>query len=216
MSYTRNALILLLAAAALDAASVRFEMLRDKSIIAVRTGKAGVLSAFGAGHAHGITATDFAARLCADPQTLAGGSVSVRVPARALRIDSAAARRAAGLTASGPDAADVPVIQQKMLSPANLAADEHPVILFESTSVQRTSDTLVVRGPLTIRGRSNSVSIPLRIERAGNGYRFAGKFPLRLTEYGIKPESVGGVVKVANEVTVIVELLAVPTQESCK
>jgi polyisoprenoid-binding protein YceI len=216
MTFVRVYIVLLLVAMDMNGAAVRFEAVREKSVIAIRTGKAGLLSAFGAGHSHGITATEFSARICADRQTLEDARVTISVPARALRIDTADARRAAGLTASGPGASDVATIQQKMLSDVNLAAERHPAIAFESASVQKKDDTLIVRGPLTIRGRSNPVTVPLKIERGGNSYRFAGEFQLRLSDYGIKPESVGGVVKVADEVTVLVDLLTMPTQESCK
>ena len=208
--------LFLLAGSHLHAAAVRFDVVREPSVIAVRTGKAGLLSALGAGHTHGIVATEFSARICADPQTLREASVSFAVPTRSLRIDTPEARRAAGLTAAGPAASDVPVIQEKMLSQANLAAAEHAAVAFASTAIDPKDSTLVVRGSLTIRGRSNPVTVPLRVERSRDRYRFFGSFSLRLTDYGIKAESIGGVVKVADEVTVVVALTAVPTTESCR
>jgi polyisoprenoid-binding protein YceI len=216
MTFFRVSTLLLLIVVTVNGAAVRFDAVREKSVIAIRTGKAGLLSAFGAGHSHGIVATEFSARICADRETLEYARVRIAVPARALRIDTADARRAAGLTASGPGPADVATIQQKMLSDANLAAEQHPAIAFESASVQKKDNTLIVRGPLTIRGRSITVAVPLRIEHSGSSYRFTGEFPLRLSDYGIKPESVGGVVKVADEVMVLLDLTANPTQESCK
>jgi hypothetical protein len=42
--------------ARLGGAAVRFDVIPDKSRIAVRIDKAGILSAFGAGHKHGIIA----------------------------------------------------------------------------------------------------------------------------------------------------------------
>jgi polyisoprenoid-binding protein YceI len=211
-----EAVLLLALAAELPAATVRFEVVREKSTIAVRTGKAGLLSAFGAGHRHGIVAGEFSARVCADPRTLDDASVSIRVPVSSLRIDSEEARRAAGLTESGPGAKDVATIQQKMVSSANLDAGGHPEVRFESTASQRTADGVTVRGPLTIRGRSNQVAVPLRIAAAGGDYRITGSFEVKLRDYGITPESVGGVVKVADEVTVMVDLVARARTEPCQ
>jgi len=49
-------------------------------------------------------------------------------------------------------------------SPDFFAAEEHPYITFESTSVERVADDrLVARGPLTIRGVSREVELPITI-----------------------------------------------------
>jgi polyisoprenoid-binding protein YceI len=196
-------------------AAVRFAVIAEKSTIAARTDKRGLLSAFG-GHKHGIIATQFAGALCADPATLQDASVVISVPAAGLRIDTPEARRAASLPSSGPGAKDVPAIQQKMLSPGNLAAGEHPALRFESTAADRKGDTLLVRGRLTIRGRTSSVAVPLHIERSGGTYRFSGTFSVRQTDYGMRPESIGGVVSVADPVTVVLDIVARPTQEACR
>ncbi|HWR52905.1 MAG TPA: YceI family protein [Bryobacteraceae bacterium] len=208
--------VLLLAAVThLNAEAVRFDVDYAKSAIAVRTDKAGLLSAF-AGHRHGIVATEFTAGVCADPQMLEEARIAVRVPVSSLRIDTPEARRIAGLPASGPAAKDVPVIQQKMLSPANLDAAGHPEIRFESSSMVRGAEGLIVRGPLTIRGEATQASVPLRIEQAGGDYRITGRFDIKLKDYGITPESIAGVVKVADHVTVLLDLLARPGKEPCK
>lgn len=208
--------LLLAAATHLHAEAVRFEVIYGKSSIAVRTDKAGVLSAFGAGHRHGILVTEFTAAVCADPRMLEGTRVAIRVPVSSLRIDTPEARRIAGLSGSGPAVKDVRVIQQKMLSPANLDAAGHPDIHFEGSAIAHSADGLTVRGPLTIRGETRPVSVPLRIEQARGDYRISGRFDIKLKEYGITPESVGGVVKVADHVTVLLDLLARPGKEQCE
>jgi hypothetical protein len=133
-----------------------------------------------------------------------------------LRIDTPEARRIAGLPASGPAAKDVPVIQDKMLSPANLDAAGHAEIHFESSSVVRSAEGLTVRGPLTIRGEARQVSVPLRIAQTGGDYRITGSFDVKLRDYGITPESIAGVVKVADRVTVLLDLLTRPGKEPCE
>lgn len=210
-----KACLSLLLSACLSAATVRFDVIPERSTVAARTGKAGVLSAF-AGHEHGILADRFSARICADPETLEDATVLVQVPTAGLRIDTLAARRAARLSGSGPSAKDVATIQEKMLSPANLAAADHREIRFESTSVRRNQDTVVLGGTLSIRGRRNNVSVPLRIGRSEDLLRFSGEFPIRLSDYGITPESIAGVVKVKDTVTIILDLLARPTQDACR
>ena len=208
--------ILLMVAAHLSAAPVRFDVVYEKSSIAVRIDKAGILSAFGAGHQHGIIINEFTARVCADPRTFENTSVSVRVAVPSLRIDTAQARQTAGLSPSGPAAKDIPTIQQKMLSPENLNAGAYPEIRFESSSVIRTGGTFDVRGSLTIRGRTMPVTVPLRMQQAGSDYRLSGEFAIKLKDYGITPESVGGVVKVAEAVTALVDVLARPGTQPCR
>jgi hypothetical protein len=58
--------------------------------------------------------------------------------------------------------------------------------------------------------------VPLNIQKNGDSYSFRGEFPVRLTDYAIKPESIGGVVKVADQVSILFDVLAMPTGESCK
>lgn len=82
--------------------------------------------------------------------------------------------------------------------------------------VGRSADGITARGALTIRGSTRPVSLPLRIEQAGSDYRLTGRFDVKLREYGITPESVGGVVKVADEVTVLLDLVARPGTDQCR
>jgi polyisoprenoid-binding protein YceI len=200
------------------AAGVGFEVTRESSSIAVRTDKTGFLTIFGAGHKHGILVSDFNAEICADPETLSGGRVVITVPTASLRIDTTMARKAAGLSPSdGPGADDVKKLQTKMLAPNNLAAEQQPEIRFESASVTQKGDgTLLVQGPLTVRGRSSNISVPLRVERNGKAYRFRGAFHIRQSDYGITPESIAGVVKVVDRVEVLLDLLTQPTGRACK
>jgi polyisoprenoid-binding protein YceI len=216
MSNLWRKLLPVLAVVPLSAAPVRFEVIYPRSVIAVKTDKTGLLSAFGAGHRHGIVAGEFSAQVCAEPRTFEDASVSVRVPVSALRIDTDEARRVAGVTSSGPSAKDIPVIQQKMLSPANLDAAAHPEIRFQSSAATRSGDGINLRGVLTIRGRSTQIAVPLRVQPAAGDYRFSGQFNIKLRDYGITPESVGGVVKVADEVTVLIDLLTRPGKEPCR
>jgi polyisoprenoid-binding protein YceI len=200
---------------AMQLGMVQFEVDASRSTIAVKTDKGGLLSAF-AGHRHGILAGEFTPRVCAVPGTLDNAAVSVRVETSSLRIDTPEARRAAGLSGSGPSQEEVQEIRRKMLSAANLDAGAHPAIVFESTRASRTGDVITLRGPLTIRGRTNEVAVPLRVARAGDAYRFTGGFRIRLTGYGIRPESVAGVVKVADEVEILLDLVARSSDKRCE
>ncbi len=206
-------IFLLLAALPLYGQAVRFELVKDQSAIVLRTDKAGLFSAFG--HKHGILATDFTASVCADPAALEHSSVSVQVATAGLRADTPEARRLAGLPDSGPSEDDIRTIQEKMLSAPNLDAAGHPEIRFASASAAATNGGVTLSGALTIRGKSQNVKAPLRYTQKGDGYRFQGAIEIRQTDFGIRPESVGGLVKVADKVTILLDLVVRPTSAAC-
>ncbi len=197
---------------------VEFTVDHGRSYIAVKTDKEGLLSAFGAGHNHGIVATKWSANVCFDPQNVSASRIAVAISTASLRIDTAEAREKAGLDPEGPNANDVQKIQEKMLASQNLSAEEYPDIEFQSTSVESTNQrSFLVRGSLTIRGKPQTVSLLVSFERLdGQIYHFSGQFPVRQSSYGIKPESVGGVVNVKDEVTVHIGLYGSLTSKACE
>lgn len=124
------------------------------------------------------------------------------VSVSSLRIDTKEARRLAGVDPEGgPGEEDVRKLQTKMLSAESLAAQQHPMLEFDSRSVARDGGRLVARGPLTTRGRTREVSIPITISPAGGDrYDFRGEFSVKQTDFGIDPETVAGVVNVEDVV----------------
>ncbi len=207
-------ILFVLATLPLYGQAVRFELVKDQSNIVLRTDKAGLFSAFG--HKHGILATEFNASVCADPSALEHASVSVQVATAGLRVDTPEARRLAGLSDSGPSADDVHTIQEKMLSAPNLNAAEYPEIRFVSASAVSGGGVLTLSGAMTIRGKSQNVKAPLRYTQKADGYRFQGEIEIRQSDFGIRPESVGGLVKVADKVAILLDLVVRPTSAACR
>jgi polyisoprenoid-binding protein YceI len=105
-----------------------------------------------------------------------------------------------------------------MLASQNLAAEEHPDIQFRSTSVESSNEqSFLLRGSLTIRGGPQTVSLPVSFKPlGGQSYHFLGQFPVKQSSYGIKPESVGGVVNVKDEVMIFLDIYATPTAKTCE
>jgi polyisoprenoid-binding protein YceI len=60
----------------------------------------------------------------------------------------------------------------------------------------------MVTGQLTIRGVARAISVPVSVRIEGNTVTATGRFPVRQTEYGLKPVSVGGVVSVKDTVNI--------------
>lgn len=201
--------------AALGAAPARFELDPTQSHLFVVTHRAGALAFLG--HEHAILATEWSADLCFDPAAPASAPLraEVTVPTKALRIDTPEARALAGLR-KGPSAKDVQQLQRKVLAPENLAADAHPAVRFEAASITGGNDGKTeVQGAFTLRGVTDNVRFPVTIERQGEAVRLSGQFRLKQSTFGIKPESVAGVVNVADPVDVRFEILARPTGEAC-
>lgn len=201
--------------AALGAAPVRFTLDRSQSHLYVVTHRAGALGFLG--HEHAILATGWSADLCFDPAAPASPSAraEVTVPAKALRIDTDEARRLAGL-GKGPGPEDVQTLQRKVLAPENLAGDAHPALRFKVAAVSGGGGGKAeVQGAFTLRGVTDNVRFPVKIERKGGAVRLSGEFRLKQSTFGIKPESVAGVVNVADPVDVHFEILAKPTGAAC-
>jgi len=160
------------------------------------------------GHRHAVLASEWSAELALAPEDLSRGRVHIRIPAQALRIDTPEAVRLAGLS-STPDADTVRELQGKMLGPRFLDADRYPAIEFRGEVVAVVSaDRIRVQGPLSVRGREQPVTVDLSVRREGGDYRFAGEFRMRQTAHGIQPESIAGVVKVADPVAIRIDVVA--------
>lgn len=196
---------------------LRLKVDHTRSFIAVAVDKGGLLSFVG-GHQHGVLATKWSADVCLDRNNPAKSSAKMVIDTRALRIDSAEARQRAGLQPGGPGAEDIREIQMKMLAPEILDATNHPEIEFHTRSVEsKAEDTLVLKGPLTIRGRSRPVSAPAALTHPDNQtFRFRGSFEVKQTEYGIKPTSVAGVVKVKDKVKILFDIYGSLTGAACE
>ena len=180
------------------AAPVNLDIDRSRSFIAIATRKGGVLS-FAAGHDHGILASDWSANVCYDRENSRGSSVAVSIPTASLRIDTPEARQKAGVKGDPPSAKDVGKIQDNMLGPDNLDAQKYPEITFKTASVTANrAEGFLLSGPLTIRGVTRTISVPVMHK----GALFSGDFTVKLTDFGIKPESIGGVVNVKDTIEV--------------
>jgi polyisoprenoid-binding protein YceI len=168
-------------------------------VVAV-TEKAG---AFGfLGHRHSVEVTEWSAEVEWNADDPAASRAAFTVPASSLRIDTARGRELAGLE-GGPGEDDVAELQEKMLSAENLDAAGHPRLRLEATKVERRSaGELRVTGRLTIKGKTRPVRFPVTVERSGSGAVFSGAFTVKQTEFGIEPESIAGVVKVADPVEI--------------
>lgn len=190
----------LLGASSIRAAGPRtFTVDAERSRAVIDVGKAGAFSF--AGHTHEVEAPvkDGAVRL--DPDAPAKSDVKLEFNAAALRV-----------TGKGESKDDVPKVQQTMLGEQVLDAKKFPTILFESTSVTAKGALpaldLTVAGRMTIHGVTRPVTAPVAVKVDGATLTATGRFQIKQTDFGIKPISIGGVVKVKDELAITFTVVA--------
>jgi len=170
---------------------------RSRALIDV--GKSGAFSF--AGHTHEVEAPLSSGVVHLDSDTLSRSDVRLEFNAAAMRV-----------TGKGESADDVPKVQEAMLGEQVLDVKKYPAITFESTAVTAKgtlpSAELSVAGKLTIRGTTRPVTAPVAVSVDGSTLKATGKFSFKQTDFGIKPISVGGVVKVKDELTISFNITA--------
>ncbi len=198
-----------LMASALAAPQSALEVDYARSYIVAKAKKGGLLRFLG--HEHGVVAGAWSAAVVFDEQDLDAARISVEVPAPELLIDTAEARTLAGVDPDGPNDEQVAEIRAKMLSDEQLDVEQFPLIRFDSSRVRmRGEGGLQLDGTLTIHGIPREVAIDAALERRDGGYVVSGGFEIKLRDFGIEPVSIGGVVKVSNDLEIKFEIYAVP------
>jgi polyisoprenoid-binding protein YceI len=171
-----------------------------ESRVHVHVGRAGL---FGfAGHEHEVVGHAAAGEVVADEEDLARGAVWLEFLAAELKVSG-----------EGEPAEDVPKVQAKMTGPEVLDAAQFPKVTFKSSAVAGKpagagSWDVQVNGDLTLHGVTRPVVLALRVARSGDALTASGRTTIRHTDFGMKPVSVAGVVKVKNELTLQFEITA--------
>lgn len=200
---SRLLVLWLLLAALLSSATAeprRYEVDAARSTLRVSVGKGGLFSF--AGHEHEVLARSFEGQVLADDAELSRSTLSLTFPAGGLE-----------LTGKGEPKEDVPKVQAKMVGPEGVDAARFPLISFRSTAVKGKASPkggydLEVTGDLSLHGVTKALTLPVHVELADATLTATGKTVLRHTDYGMKPISVAGVVKVKNELGLEFEIVA--------
>jgi len=176
-----------------------YEVDRDRSRAVIEVGKAGALS-FLAGHTHEVVGP--IAGVVHLDQPDGHSDVQLEIDAGALRV-----------TGKGDPPDDVPKVQQAMLSDQVLDVRHYPLIVFRSLSVTIKTQTptaldLAVAGQLTLHNVTRSFTVPVKVALDGDQLTATGAFPLKQTDFGIRPISVGGVVAVRDTLNISFTIIA--------
>jgi polyisoprenoid-binding protein YceI len=170
---------------------------RSKALIDV--GKGGAFSF--AGHTHEVEAPLTSGAIHFDADNVPKSDIRLQFNAAAMKV-----------TGKGEPPDDVPKVTQAMLGDQVLDVKKYPTITFESTVVSGRGTAaaldLLVSGNLTIRGTTKPVRAAVSAKIDGDLMTATGKFSIKQTDFGIKPISVGGVVKVKDELTINFTIVA--------
>jgi polyisoprenoid-binding protein YceI len=195
----RSLALTLLGTLALVPPSARAEPLTFRldpagSAVTVHVGKAGLFRF--AGHEHEVTAPIASGEVVADPADPGSSEVHLAFDAASLRV-----------TGSDEPAEDVPKVQEAMVGPQVLEAARFPRIEFASRVISAKEASpgrwdLRIEGELRIHDMARKLVLPVRVELRGDDLVAEGHITLKQSDYGIRPISVGGVVKVKDELAV--------------
>jgi len=170
---------------------------RSKGVIDV--GKAGAFSF--AGHTHEVEAPLTSGVVHFDPDNVSKSDLRLQFNAAEMKV-----------TGKGDPPADVPKVTEAMLGEQVLDVKRYPSITFESTAVSGRGSAsaldLQITGNLTIRGTTKPVRAAATAKIDGDTLTGSGRFVIKQTDFGIKPISVGGVVKVKDELGIAFTIVA--------
>jgi polyisoprenoid-binding protein YceI len=170
---------------------------RSRALIDV--GKAGAFSF--AGHTHEVEAPLTSGVVHVDSDNVSKSDLRLQFNAAAMKV-----------TGKGEPPDDVPKVTQAMLSDQVLDVKNFPSITFVSTVVSGRGSAsaldLLIAGNLTIRGTTKPVRAAASAKIDGDTLTATGKFTIKQTEFGIKPISVGGVVKVKDDLNITFTIVA--------
>jgi polyisoprenoid-binding protein YceI len=170
------------------------------SRVEIRVGKSGVFSF--AGHEHRVLAPAVTGQILADPADLAGSSVQLTFQSGALTV-----------VAKGEPEGDAQKVETAMHSPSVLDVARFPEITFVSKAVSGAESppgtwSITITGEIGLHGVARSLTLPIKVTTAGDELTAVGRVVLKQTDFHMSPVSVGGVVKVKDEVAIEYTLVA--------
>ncbi len=179
--------------------STRYRMDPGRSRFTVQAFAGGLLSFFA--HSPTFVVRNFDGEVRLDSDTLASAAVNVIVRADSLEL------------VDNVRPADRQEIENRMRREV-LEVGAFPEIRFESTEIIATAtaaDRNLVRitGLLSLHGVTNRERVDAALSLYDDGIRLAGEFPLRLSDYRIRPvTALGGSIVLRDELRVAFDLVA--------
>jgi polyisoprenoid-binding protein YceI len=164
-----------------------------------------------AAHDHVIEAAGWSGTGRWDPLDLGACGMTITVPVDQLVVDAAEIRTKLEYD-SVPTERERQIIRDHMLGEDQLHAAAFPSIDFNATLCQDIgSDRIMVTGDLTIRGVTQSVSLPMALSGDPQAFSAEGALKINATDYGFEPYSAArGAIKNQDAMILIVNLQGQP------
>lgn len=159
-------------------------------------------------HDHVLLADGFAGRVAVDRADVSRAAVQITLPVASLIVDPPDAREALQMEGDLDDE-DRAEIRESMLAEDQLDAEQFPRIVATLESVTGTLPELELALRVRIRQTERVLSVPTRVEFAGDRLEASGEFTLLQSDFGIEPYStLLGAIAVRDLVTVRFRVVA--------
>jgi len=184
---------------ATETSAVIYRVDARRSRFVVRAFATGLLSAFG--HSPTIAIRDFTGEVQFSPDHLEASSLHLRIKADSLEVTD---------EVSDKDRREI----ERQMREEVLETARYPEIVFESTAVaaEKVSEgqyRVRITGNLSLHGVIRECSINAQVIAGGDALRANGEFPLRQSDFSIKPVSaVGGTIKLKDELKFSFDIVA--------
>lgn len=150
------------------------------------------------GHDLVLEATKWQGTVNLDAANPAATSVEVSVDPRSLEILQATG----GMKAlSDKDRGEISSNSDKTLN-----TSKHSEITFKSTGVAGAAPNLRLNGNLTISGQTSPVTLDVTVQDTGGDVKLSGRTALNHSDFGVKPYSKLGALKIKDGVDLAIEL----------
>jgi polyisoprenoid-binding protein YceI len=170
-------------------------VLAPASRLVVRTGKAGLLGF--AGHEHLIQAREVSGRIVYYPHQPDASHLTISVATQGLEV------------LTPPDTEEIRKVTAAMRTDV-LDVPQFPEITLTSQSVRQSGDTIRIEAALSMKGRTRTVPLVVRVRIGSDTLHATTTFTVRQSDYGIRPYrgGPGGTVRVADAVTFDIDAIA--------
>jgi polyisoprenoid-binding protein YceI len=168
------------------AAPQDYAFLANKGLLYVKVYKQDTIAS-AAAHNHAVQANGWSGKATWDPDDLSTCTLAITVPVNNLYADKTETRKIAGLQGEVSESQRKD-ITKNMIGEGQLNADKYPLITFKSSSCEATGDTVTLKGKFTMRGVTNNISVPVKVNTE-KGLQIKGSFKVKATDYGFEPYS---------------------------
>jgi len=177
-------------------APVVYRLLAD-SRLEVKTGKSGFFSFLA--HEHIIRAGGFEGEVHYQADNVTATTISIRIHTDSLEV------------LTPPDTAEIRKVTEAMREDV-MHVTQYPEIIFHSTKVSGGPADYRVTASFTMHGVTREMTVPVRVEFAGDTLVAKSTFDLKQTDFGIKPYrgGPGGIARVADKVEFRIEARGLP------